>query len=45
MSEQASQYALELRAVRKSFGKADRSRFRDVLDRVLRRVSTVDNRG
>ncbi|WP_374645113.1 YaiI/YqxD family protein [Tabrizicola sp.] len=29
----------------KSFGKADRSRFRDVLDRVLRRVSTVDNRG
>lgn len=29
----------------KSFGKADRSRFRDVLDRVLRRVSTVDGKG
>ena len=29
----------------KSFGKADRSRFRDVLDRVLRRASTADNRG
>lgn len=27
------------------FGKADRSRFRDVLDRVLRQVSTVDKPG
>lgn len=28
----------------KSFGKADRSRFRDVLDRILRRVPTVDSK-
>ncbi len=29
----------------KSFGKADRSRFRDVLDRLLRRVSTRGGQG